>query len=343
MAESNDKLGIVVIGRNEGRRLRACLTSVAGAAAGVVYVDSASSDDSVEIAREMGADVVPLDQDSLLTAARARNAGFQRLATTHPELTLVQFIDGDTQVCPGWLELAATTLADRPELAVVCGRRREKFPEVSVYNRMCDMEWNTLVGETAACGGDAMMRVEAFKAVKGFDEALIAGEEPELCVRLRADAWKIWRLDADMTIHDAAMTRFSQWWRRNMRAGHAFAEGAALHGDSAANHWVKESRSNWVWGLIIPALVLLLAWWTRGLSAVFLLGYVLLFMRVRKYRTGRGDSYADAQLYAIFCVFGKFPQAQGQLQYLLRRAGGRKRGLIEYKAAPDHAASAKAA
>ena len=37
------------------------------------------------------------------------------------------------------------------------------------------------------------MRVEAFEAVGGYRAQLIAGEEPELCVRLREIGWKIWR------------------------------------------------------------------------------------------------------------------------------------------------------
>src|SRR5207248_7579001 len=128
-----------------------------------------------------------------------------------------------------WLERAEQELKVRPEVAVVCGRRRERFPEGSVYNRLCDMEWDTPVGEAESCGGDAMMRVKAVRATGGYRAALIAGEEPELCLRLREAGWKVLRLDAEMTLHDAAMTRFGQWWKRAVRAGHAFAEVSWLH------------------------------------------------------------------------------------------------------------------
>ena len=40
------QLGIVTIGRNEGERLRRCLSSVVGRGMPVVYVDSDSTDGS---------------------------------------------------------------------------------------------------------------------------------------------------------------------------------------------------------------------------------------------------------------------------------------------------------
>ncbi|MEM9139196.1 MAG: glycosyltransferase, partial [Pseudomonadota bacterium] len=205
-------VGAVIIGRNEGARLIRCLASV-GSAACMVYVDSGSTDGSVQAAREAGAEVVELDMDMPFTAARARNAGLARLREIGA-FDYVQFIDGDCELQPGWIALALAFLEEHPDVAVACGRRRERFPEASVYNRLCDHEWDTPVGEAKACGGDALMRMTALAAVGGYRDDLIAGEEPELCVRLRAAGWRVWRLDAEMTLHDADMHRFGQWWRR---------------------------------------------------------------------------------------------------------------------------------
>jgi len=210
--------GVVVIGRNEGPRLVHCLKSVIGTAAAVIYVDSGSTDNSVSAATDLGADVVQLDPTMPFTAARARNAGFRRLIESHPRVEYVQFVDGDCEVMLGWLMAAQHELAVSSKTAVVCGRRRERYPERSVYNRLCDMEWDTLVGEADACGGDALIRTAAFRQVGGYDDKLIAGEEPELCSRLRAAGWRVVRLPAEMTLHDAAMTRFGQWWRRRCGA-----------------------------------------------------------------------------------------------------------------------------
>ncbi len=324
-------IGVVAIGRNEGERLRRCLESVVKQAAAVVYVDSGSTDDSVALARSLGVQTVELDLSIPFTAARARNAGFARLQEVCPQVEFVQFVDGDCEVVAGWLERARQELEARPEVAVVCGRRRERFPDASPYNHLCDMEWDTPIGEAEACGGDALMRVGPLKEVGGYRDALIAGEEPEMCLRLREKGWKIVRLDAEMTLHDAAMTRFGQWWKRNVRAGHAFAEVSWLHRRSPLRIWARETRSNWLWGLLLPLVALVPAYWTWGLSALLLLGYPVLAWKIYRGRRRRGEASKDAARYARFCVLGKFAQVVGQIRYHRHRLLGRQSTIIEHK------------
>lgn len=320
-----DSVAAVVIGRNEGARLTACLASLAAQAGRVVYVDSGSTDGSVAAARAAGAEVVALDLAEPFTAARARNAGAAALAADPP--AIVQFVDGDCEVRPGWVAAAAGFLAGHPRAGVVCGRRRERFPEASVFNRLCDAEWDTPVGPALACGGDAAMRWEAFAAVGGFDAGLIAGEEPELCLRLRAAGWEIWRIDREMTLHDAAMTRFGQWWRRARRAGHAFAEGAALHGGPPERHWVGETRRALVWGAALPAAAALGAALISPWALALLGLYPLQAARLAR-RAGGGRAAWER---AAFLTLGKIPEAIGALEYHARRALRRPSGLMEYK------------
>ena len=326
-----DDLGVVAIGRNEGPRLIACLDALTGRVRRVVYVDSGSTDGSVSAAIDRGAEVVELDLSTPFTAARARNAGLDRLLELEPGLRYVQFVDGDCEVVAGWLGHARGAMEARAELAVACGRRRERRPGDSFYNLMADLEWDTPVGDADACGGDALMRVAALAEVGGFDATLIAGEEPDLCVRLRRLGWKVARLDAEMTRHDLGMTRFGQWWRRNVRAGHAYAEGAARHGGDPDRHWVRPMLSNWTWGAAIPAGALALAWPTSGLSLLALLGYPLIAWRAARGRARRGTSGRAAALYGVFCALSKFPQATGQARYHAARVAGRRSALIEYK------------
>lgn len=325
-------IGVVAIGRNEGARLERCLKSVVGHGAAVVYVDSGSTDNSVAMAKSLGAEVVELTTSKKFTAARARNAG---LAALPAGIEFVQFIDGDCEVDAGWIAKASTELAARPEVAAVCGRRRERFPQASIYNTLCDLEWDTPVGPAKACGGDAMFRASALAAVGGYNPELIAGEEPELCVRLRLAGWSIHRLDAEMTLHDADMHRFGQWWRRNVRNGHAFAEGSAMHGKGPDRHWAKETRSNWFWGLIFPLIVLAIAWPTYGASLLLLGMYPLQAFRIFRYARNRGWATRSSIYYAIFCVLSKFPQTIGQLIYKIRSMQGSETQLIEYKTAAN--------
>ncbi len=326
------QIGLVAIGRNEGQRLGQCLVSATNKVVRVVYVDSGSTDGSLELARSLGADTVELDLSTPFTAARARNEGFARLLELAPDIEFVQFVDGDCELVDGWLDRAYNELTAKPNVAAVCGRRRERYPAATIYNQLCDIEWDTAIGETKACGGDSMIRTAAFQQVEGFNPALIAGEEPEMCLRLRQKGWKILRLDAEMTLHDAQMTNFTQWWKRSQRAGYAYAEGSWMHGRTPDRHWVKETKSIWLWGLIIPALALTMALPTKGWSLLLLTGYPLITYRTYNYYLKHRDiTTKDAAIYAFSCILAKFPQLQGQLQFHQRRLLGQQSKLIEYK------------
>jgi GT2 family glycosyltransferase len=329
------EIGCVAIGRNEGERLRLCLESLGrGLGKRVVYVDSGSTDGSVALARALGCDVVELDLSIPFTAARARNAGYRRLLENAPTTEMVQFVDGDCEVVAGWMDLAALRLAERADLAVVCGRRRERHPERTVYNRLCDMEWDTPVGDARACGGDAMIKSAALARVGGYDETLISGEEPELCVRLRNAGYHIERLDAEMTRHDAAILRFGQWWKRNVRSGHAYAEGAAMHGAPPECHFVREYRRAWFWAAILPIASLGAAIPTLGASLVLLAGYGVSAARVYRGMRVKGRPPNHSALAAIFTTAGKFPELQGILTYEWNHILGRRAHIIEYKRRP---------
>ena len=332
--------GVVVIGRNEGERLVRCLDSVRAQCSSIVYVDSGSSDGSVAAARKLGVEVVELDLSTPFTAARARNAGFRRLKELRPEVESVQFVDGDCELVAGWIDAARRTLAESPTTAVVCGRRRERHRDATVYNRLCDLEWDTPVGEAEACGGDALMRAAAFERAGGFDPGLIAGEEPDLCFRLRALGYRVLRIDAEMTLHDAAMTRAGQWWRRTMRSGYAAADSLGRRGASAPEIDRRCVRGAVIWVAALPVLVLggmaiaaaqgaRDAVWLVPLAALALAAAQTLRIAVRRPSPGAGAG--DAWLYAASCMAAKVPQSLGMLRYVRDRARRRGSALIEYK------------
>ncbi len=322
------KVGVVIIGRNEGGRLRRCLESITGSAQSIVYVDSGSTDGSVELAIAMNVAVVSLDMSIQFTAARARNAGFEALRKSTPEIVYVQFVDGDCELANGWIETASGFLDIHPDVVMVCGRLRERHPNQSIYNLLCDFEWDAPAGNSRACGGNAMVRVPPFESCNGYRADMIAGEEPELCVRLRTQGWKIWRLDSEMALHDAAMTRFGQWWRRNVRNGYAFAEGAYIHGNTAERHGIAESRRIWLWGAAVPLLILATAAMSNGWGLLLLMVYPLQVIRLSL----RGKrSLAENGIWAFFNVLGKFPGLIGQARFYANRLAARDSRLIEYK------------
>ena len=319
--------GAVAIGRNEGDRLKSCMNSLLDASA-IVYVDSGSSDDSVPMACGRGVEVVQLDMSVPFTPSRARNAGLARLQQIAPELKLVQFVDGDCELTKGWCQQGASFLASHPGVAAVCGRLRERHPERSIYNWLCDREWDGPVGEIKACAGNAMMSVDAVHAVGGYNEALIAGEEAELCIRLREKGWRIWRLDNDMALHDAAIMKLSQWWRRSVRSGYAFAQGANLHGATPERHWVWESRRAFLWGVWIPlaCVITSLACGPWGLG--FLLIYPLQILRRMTKLSGR---LRERFQVAFFELLSRFPESYGQMKFIHDRMFNRRGRIVEYK------------
>jgi glycosyltransferase involved in cell wall biosynthesis len=322
-------VALVVIGRNEGERLRRCLESATPQVNNVVYVDSGSTDGSLELAAQFGAQIVSLDAVQPFTAARARNAGAALAVEGKQHVRYIQFVDGDCELVSGWLAEAMEFLESYPDVVAVCGRRRERFPERSIYNRLCDLEWDTPVGQARAFGGDVMIRSAAFQNAGGYRSDLIAGEDPELAIRLRQAGGQVWRIDIDMTLHDAAMTRFSQWWRRSVRAGYAYALGASIHGAPPERHWVRESRRSWIWGFVIPTLGFmgaLMGYFYLVLAVIFL----FLTQWLRLFVNCRG-SLSLSLASATFLVIGKFAEVTGQVRFLWHRIVHHRSRLIEYK------------
>ena len=313
-------VGVVVIGRNEGERLRRCLASLAPLGLAMVYVDSGSLDRSLELAAAMGAIGLALDPAIPFGAARARNEGFARLLAAHPNLEYVQFVDGDCEVEPGWIALAVQFLEANPRAAIACGRRRERFPEASFYNRLCDEEWNTPVGEAAACGGDFLARSDVFASLGGFNAALMAGEEPELCSRIRAGGWQVWRLDAAMTIHDAAMTSFRQWWMRAIRSGVGYGQAWQATAGQPRRLYRADLRRALVWAGAVPL---------AALAAAFVLGPAWLLLwpvawGAQIARLSRAMGWRKAALLTV----GKVAELYGAMIWLRRSPN---RSAVVYK------------
>ena len=320
-------VAFVVIGRNEGDRLEECLRSVLSASPRVVYADSGSTDGSAKRARALGVHVIELTPSKPLNASRGRSEGFAAVQDRFPEAAFVQFLDGDCVLQPGWVEVALDFIEVRPTVAVVCGRRFEKNPAASFYNRMADEEWNTPIGRADACGGDSLMRIAALNEVGGFNPGLMASEEPELCSRFRANGWDIWRLDAPMTEHDAAIFRFGQWWRRTVRSGYGYAQAWACSGRLPSRVNQPLLRRAFLWAIILPALA--------GAAVVisgraeFLAALALAYaVQIARIRAARRDRSLYAWKASAMLVLAKFPEAIGALKYFL---GRRSHNIADYK------------
>lgn len=304
-------IGVVAIGRNEGPRLAQCLDSVLAFTSRVIYVDSGSVDDSIALATGKGVMVVSLDSSRPFSASRSRNEGFARLLETWPEVTTVQFVDGDCEILDGWLTAAADFLASQPQVAVVCGQLSERSPERSVYNRLCDAEWKRPPGETRTSGGIAMMTVGILKQVGGFNETLIAGEEAELCARIRRAGGIIWCLERPMALHDAAILRFGQWWLRTKRTGFGNIATFGVDDGLARKEKVRRLMRPWLWWFIIPAIIAMLAMRVGGVALMLALVYPAQIFRDASRAQGSAKIRMER---GFFLMLGKIPELAGQVQ-----------------------------
>lgn len=322
MPDAVASIKAVIIGRNEGERLRQCLSSVVNRLDLVVYADSGSTDGSVELAHELGAEVVVLNTSIPFTAARGRNAGFAQLMARVPGTEFVQFIDGDCELIDGWLESGMEFLRGHAQHAVVCGHLRERYPETSIYNQLCNVEWNGSVGDIDSCGGIFMIRASAFAEVGGMDGTIAAGEEPEMCLRLRRKGWLIARINREMAWHDASMTRFGQWWKRALRSGRGSIDVYAKTGGQVFAVQVKRARL-WTIGWSLALLCALSSKVILGetmymwavLAVVAL--YPLQILRIATRMHGKGLSLGEALVYGGLMMIGKWAEFFGHLSHYL--------------------------
>jgi len=328
------RVGIVVIGRNEGERLRACLASLPSRYRDVVYVDSGSTDGSLELASGFGAHGIALDMSIPFTAGRARNEGFRTLLALAPDVEFVQFIDGDSTLLPDWLDAACDAMSADPRRAVVAGQIIERRPDASVYNRLFALEWASPPGDMRDYGplaGTMFARASAFREVGGFNPQVIAGEDSEFGVRCALAGYVVTKLGQTMAVHDADMHSFGQWWKRAVRSGHAIGQRARLHGDGPLHDCRRDLLSALAWGLALPGTALALAPSSGGASLLVAAGgFALLAARVYRHRRRRGDSARHSWLYARYLVLTKFAQVIGLLRYQLNARRGQFR-IIEYK------------
>ena len=313
------RIGIVIIGRNEGERLAACLASVPRNMI-VIYVDSASTDASMAIAQTAGVETIALSTSSPLSAARARNAGIKALLDRPGAPGYVQTLDGDCTLDSEWLASGISTLDADENVAVVAGRLRERHPERSIYNRLCDDEWDAPDGEAAECGGVALWRADAIINAGLFDETLHAGEEPELCHRLRRRGLRVWRLKAAMGTHDANLLGFGPWSRRMVRSGFSFAQLVGRGGNDIEPQWRRELIRIFVWAFAVPtAIVFGVLTGTVWIVVVGFAAWAMLLARMTLRSWSAGQSLSWAVTSSALNLVGKFWQVGGIFQYVRGR------------------------
>lgn len=331
--KSGSKVAFVAIGRNEGERLKRCLNAIIQyhPDCKVVYVDSGSNDGSVEFARSLCCEIVELDMSTPFTAARARNAGANLLLNSVPDLEYFQFLDGDCELEEHWVSGALDFFSKNPDVGICSGRRMERFPDNSLYNKLIDIEWNTPVGKTKAVLGDMLVKVEAFQKVSGFDEAIISAEDDDFCLRVASEGYAIHRIDLKMSTHDADMMLLSQWYKRAMRGGHGYANINRIHGHRPEKYFWKHLSSAVIWGGVVPLLFVILLIVNPILSLGLLAFYASMIVRLGVKMSLNSYPARVAFPYAFLIYTGKVSECLGAIRYWKNSLFSKAHYLIEYK------------
>ena len=192
---------VVVIARNEEAVIGACLESVVQAFVGrsyeLIFVDSASTDRTIQIAQRYPARIVRLKETDPLRPSVGRHVG---LHLARAEWVL--FLDGDSILNATWIDPAAEALESDPLLAAVAGDMEHTLEagqdQTSVQqHRYPDSDYN----EARHLTGSALYRREALLRVGGYNPFLYAYEEAELGARLRKGGYRLRRLRLPMTRH----------------------------------------------------------------------------------------------------------------------------------------------
>ena len=182
-------------------------------------VDSASSDNTVEIASRYPIRILRLHANQRLNPSAGRYMGYKN---TTGELAL--FIDGDNELYPGWLAKAMKIFADNPDLAGLAGPRVPLLKSATDADKppLVDPNLNETVKSLYA-DGTAMFRRVALEKAGQFNPFIYSDEEPELCIRLRHAGYRMLHTKYPIAYDysdpaEEIATRIARW-RRNLYLG----------------------------------------------------------------------------------------------------------------------------
>ncbi|MDB4634321.1 glycosyltransferase [Rubripirellula sp.] len=186
----------VIIGRNEEEYIAMAIKSVlkVGTRLGgveVIFVDSASTDQSIEVAAEFPIRILQLKPDWPLCVAAGRYTGVRHAKGKH-----ILFLDGDSEVGEQWLVEATEFLNANPLYGGVAGVLNERYVDesgecIGGKENVRDQDLTVYKTEKKSLGGIALFRSEAIDQVGSVNPHLPTAEDHELCLRLRVRGFKL--------------------------------------------------------------------------------------------------------------------------------------------------------
>lgn len=303
-------IDVVVIGLNSAPTLQKCLQAAFSnhytqGKVNYFYVDGGSTDNSLAIAQQFPQFTILKIAQEHPTPSAGRNMGWQ-----HGKAPLVQFLDSDTELNPDWFN-KAVPLIEPKDIAAISGFLKELNPNQSIYNWFCGHEWNSQPGYSETFGGNVLIKREVLEKSKGYDNDLVAGEDPELSRRIRQLGWKILHSDEPMASHDLDTQTLIKYLKRSYRTGYAYGLLFDRH-----HIWKPEVLRIVVRSLLFflfLILSLLYSWWFLIPALVFLF-FPRLF-RVKSISKNMRLTMEEASLYSWHASIIVIPQFFGIIRY----------------------------
>lgn len=321
------QIDVVVIGLNVQQFLSHSLQSVIDSnypkdKLNILYVDSSSSDNSVDIANNFKEVKTLFLGDTSPSSAKARNMGF-----VYGNAEYVQFLDADSCLKKNWLKLAVNTIQQK-DIGAVLGILQERYPQKNIFHKIAAMEWNiskglngfsNATGLTSSFGGNVLVRRSAVKNAGLYNTKLLAGEDPELSYRMRRVGWKIIKINTIMASHDIATDNWNQYLKRAMRSGWAYFSISRMYMKSKEKFYLREVFRI-VGFVLFPVLFTILGFIFHPviilLAALLAFRHLITFPRfIKKYNMAPNR----ALLYSAHIAFVVYPQFAGVIKGLLKK------------------------
>lgn len=206
-------LSVVVVAKNEEDRIGACLESVFAAAERVVpafevvLVDSASTDRTVEIAREYPVTVLRIPEEHTVAGGAGRFVGESVV-----DGEMVLHVDGDMILTETWLPRAVEYLREHEDVVGVEGHLNSSDRET--------------VETVEMIGGVMLFDGSALRSIGGFDPFLLSNEDVDVGYRLSAAGYRLVRLPEVSADHPEGPELYELV--RRWRAGYYLGPGQAI-------------------------------------------------------------------------------------------------------------------
>jgi glycosyltransferase involved in cell wall biosynthesis len=187
-----ENVTVVIIGKNEALHLRRTFASVCKVAKNIIFVDSDSIDNSIDIAKEFNIPVILKVKASYGTAALSRSIG-----ATFAKTEYIQFLDGDETIEESWLPKAIPFLEKNHEIGGVHGFKKVfKENDKDFYILSDGKDW-----EPDYLQGAFLIKRAVYEASGGMETRIFGEEERDLYLRVKSKGFKLMHKNELMASH----------------------------------------------------------------------------------------------------------------------------------------------